>query len=44
MMHGRAVPRVLVLTPTRELAAQIDDNVKAYAKNVKVRTALIFGA
>ena len=43
MMHGRAVPRVLVLTPTRELAAQIDDNVKAYAKNVKVRTALIFG-
>ena len=23
--------------------AQIDDNVKAYAKNVKVRTALIFG-
>ena len=43
LMHGRAVPRVLVLTPTRELAAQIDDNVKAYAKNVKVRTALIFG-
>ena len=43
MMHGRAVPRVLVLTPTRELAAQIDDNVKAYARNVKVRTALIFG-
>ena len=43
MMHGRAVPRVLVLTPTRELAAQIDDNIKAYAKNVKVRTALIFG-
>ena len=43
MMHGRTVPRVLVLTPTRELAAQIDDNVKAYAKNVKVRTALIFG-
>ena len=28
--------------PTRELAA-VDDNVKAYAKNVKVRTALIFG-
>ena len=43
MVHGRKVPRVLVLTPTRELAAQIDDNVKAYAKNVKVRTALIFG-
>jgi ATP-dependent RNA helicase RhlE len=42
-LHGRAVPRVLVLTPTRELAAQIDDNVQAYAKLVKVRTALIFG-
>ena len=43
MMHGKAVPRVLVLTPTRELAAQIDDNVKAYSKLIKARTALIFG-
>ena len=43
MMHGKAVPRVLVLTPTRELAAQIDDNVKAYSKHIKARTALIFG-
>ena len=43
IMHGKAVPRVLVLTPTRELAAQIDDNVKAYSKHIKARTALIFG-
>ena len=44
MMHGRAVPRVLGPHPHPwEFAAQIDDNVKAYAKNVKVRTALIFG-
>ena len=35
MMHGRGAR--VGATPTRELAAQIDDNVKAYAKNVKVR-------
>ena len=42
-MSGQKVPRVLVLTPTRELAAQIDENVKSYAQHVNVRTALIFG-
>ena len=42
-MSGQKVPRVLVLTPTRELAAQIDENVKSYAQHVNVRTAIIFG-
>ena len=44
MMHGKAVPRVLVLTPTRELAAQIDDNVKAYSKHIKARRPSSSGA
>jgi ATP-dependent RNA helicase RhlE len=40
--QGR-VPRVLVLTPTRELAAQIADNVEAYGAHKNLRTRVIFG-
>ncbi|AND69139.1 RNA helicase [Dyella thiooxydans] len=36
-------PRVLVLTPTRELAAQVNDNFRDYAKYVRVATTTIFG-
>ncbi|MCP1374500.1 DEAD/DEAH box helicase [Dyella lutea] len=36
-------PRVLVLTPTRELAAQVNDNFRDYAKYVRVTTTTIFG-
>lgn len=39
---GRA-PRVLVLTPTRELAGQISENFTSFSKHLKVRQALIFG-
>ncbi|GBR20928.1 DEAD/DEAH box helicase [Asaia spathodeae] len=35
--------RVLVLAPTRELAAQIDDSFKNYARHMKLRHAVIFG-
>ena len=35
--------RALILTPTRELALQIDESIKAYGKNVQVRNAVIFG-
>jgi ATP-dependent RNA helicase RhlE len=35
--------RVLVLTPTRELAIQVDDNFADYAKHLKLRTTRIFG-
>ncbi|MCC7297049.1 MAG: DEAD/DEAH box helicase, partial [Bacteroidia bacterium] len=35
--------RALVLTPTRELAIQIDESFKAYGKNTRIRTAVIFG-
>lgn len=36
-------PTALVLTPTRELAAQIGDNASAYGKNVPVTHAVVFG-
>ncbi|WP_298442430.1 DEAD/DEAH box helicase [uncultured Ferrimonas sp.] len=35
--------RALVLTPTRELAAQVQENVQAYAKNTNLRSAVVFG-
>ena len=36
-------PRALVLTPTRELAAQIDDNFRMYGKRTPLRSTVIFG-
>jgi len=36
-------PRALVLTPTRELAAQIHENVRAYGKHLGARATTIFG-
>src|SRR5208282_3494717 len=35
--------RALVLAPTRELALQIDENVRAYARHLPLRVATIFG-
>jgi len=35
--------RALILTPTRELAAQIEENIRSYAKYLDVTTAVIFG-
>ncbi|SNT34800.1 ATP-dependent RNA helicase RhlE [Ekhidna lutea] len=35
--------RSLILTPTRELAAQIYDNVRAYSAYMDIRSAVIFG-
>ncbi|WP_431472095.1 DEAD/DEAH box helicase [Nonlabens sp. SCSIO 43208] len=35
--------RALILTPTRELAAQVYDNVKEYSEFLNVRSAVIFG-
>lgn len=32
--QGPARPRVLVLTPTRELAAQVEENLRAYARHL----------
>lgn len=35
--------RALILTPTRELAAQVYDNVKAYSEYTDLRSVVIFG-
>nr|MEE4268430.1 DEAD/DEAH box helicase [Candidatus Krumholzibacteria bacterium] len=37
------MPLALVLTPTRELAQQIDENIQAYGKYVGTRTCVVVG-
>ena len=37
------LPRVLVLTPTRELAAQVEESVKTYGKGLHLKSTVIFG-
>ncbi|MDB6158260.1 MAG: rhlE1 [Gammaproteobacteria bacterium] len=39
---GRA-PRALVLTPTRELAAQVAESARSYGRYVGIRTVVVFG-
>lgn len=42
--HPKYKPvRVLILTPTRELAAQVYDNVRDYSRHLNVRSAVVFG-
>jgi ATP-dependent RNA helicase RhlE len=36
-------PRVLVLTPTRELTAQVEESVRLYSKYTKVQSMVMFG-
>ena len=36
-------PRALILTPTRELAAQIHENMRDYGKHMRVSSTTIFG-
>ncbi|MBP8824094.1 MAG: DEAD/DEAH box helicase [Flavobacteriales bacterium] len=40
---GRKPIRALILTPTRELAIQIDESFKAYGRFTGLRTTVIFG-
>jgi ATP-dependent RNA helicase RhlE len=35
--------RCLVLVPTRELAAQVEESIRTYGKHMRVRTAVIYG-
>ncbi|NOQ16853.1 MAG: DEAD/DEAH box helicase [Methyloprofundus sp.] len=35
--------RALILTPTRELAAQIEESIKNYGKNLPLRSTVVFG-
>lgn len=41
--HGQRPIRTLILTPTRELAIQIGESIKAYGKYLKIRSLVIFG-
>lgn len=46
LIHGRArarMPRVLILEPTRELAAQVVDNLEAYGARHNFKSALLIG-
>jgi ATP-dependent RNA helicase RhlE len=40
---GKRVVRALILTPTRELAAQVEESVRAYGKYLKLRSTVMFG-
>ncbi|MFL6581712.1 MAG: DEAD/DEAH box helicase, partial [Burkholderiales bacterium] len=35
--------RALILTPTRELAAQVQDSVRTYGKYIALRSAVVYG-
>jgi ATP-dependent RNA helicase RhlE len=37
------IPRVLVLVPTRELAAQVSESVRLYGRHTGLRAAVVFG-
>jgi ATP-dependent RNA helicase RhlE len=41
-IQRRAV-RVLVLAPTRELAAQVGESVRTYGRHLQIRSAVVFG-
>jgi ATP-dependent RNA helicase RhlE len=41
--RGGVAPRALVLTPTRELAAQVAESARDYGKYVALKTYVVFG-
>jgi ATP-dependent RNA helicase RhlE len=41
--HGRLPIRSLILTPTRELAAQVEESVREYGKYLHLNSMVIFG-
>lgn len=40
---GRRAIRALILTPTRELAAQVEESVRTYGKYLSVKSMVMFG-
>jgi ATP-dependent RNA helicase RhlE len=40
---SRRAPRTLILTPTRELAAQVEESVRTYGKYVKLASTVVYG-
>jgi superfamily II DNA/RNA helicase len=43
MSPARHPVRALILTPTRELAVQVAENVRAYAQHTPLRSTVVFG-
>ncbi len=41
--RGRRAVRALVLTPTRELAAQVGDSVRTYGRHLNLSSTVVFG-
>ena len=41
--RGRTAIRALILTPTRELAAQVEESVRTYGKHVPLTSMVMFG-
>ena len=41
--QGKPRIRALIVTPTRELAIQIDDNIKSYGKYTRIKHTVVFG-
>jgi ATP-dependent RNA helicase RhlE len=41
--NGKRKPRALILTPTRELAAQVHESLRTYGKHLRVFSTTIFG-
>jgi ATP-dependent RNA helicase RhlE len=42
-VKGKNCVRALILTPTRELAAQVEESVATYSKHLPLKSAVIFG-
>ena len=42
-MQGRRVPRVLVVAPTRELAAQIGESFRTYGRHLRLTVSVVYG-
>jgi ATP-dependent RNA helicase RhlE len=40
---GRRLPRTLILTPTRELAAQVEESVRAYGAHLPLGSTVVYG-
>ncbi|HEY2978640.1 MAG TPA: DEAD/DEAH box helicase [Burkholderiaceae bacterium] len=41
--RGRVAIRALILTPTRELAAQVEESVRTYGKHLRLTSMVMFG-
>ncbi len=41
--RGRVAIRALILTPTRELAAQVEESVRTYGKHLPLKSMVMFG-